>query len=48
MSYDGTKLLTDSDLLGTYRIKDGDKVSSQFIGLFREIAFVYCRSVALI
>ncbi|KAG5601547.1 hypothetical protein H5410_032917 [Solanum commersonii] len=28
LSYDGRKLLTDSDLLGTYRIKDGDKVSS--------------------
>nr|XP_009771417.1 PREDICTED: uncharacterized protein LOC104221959 [Nicotiana sylvestris] len=27
LSYDGTKLLTDSDLLGTYRIKDGDKLS---------------------
>lgn len=28
LSYDGRKLLTDNDLLGTYRIKDGDKVSS--------------------
>lgn len=27
LSYDGRKLLTDSDLLGTYRIKDGDKLS---------------------
>ncbi|XP_049409456.1 uncharacterized protein LOC125872723 [Solanum stenotomum] len=27
LSYDGRKLLTDSDLLGTYRIKDDDKLS---------------------
>lgn len=27
LSYNGQKLLTDSDLLGTYRIKDGDKLS---------------------
>ncbi|CAN4099831.1 unnamed protein product [Withania somnifera] len=27
LSYNGRKLLTDSDLLGTYRIKDGDKLS---------------------
>ncbi|XP_019227864.1 PREDICTED: U11/U12 small nuclear ribonucleoprotein 25 kDa protein-like isoform X2 [Nicotiana attenuata] len=27
LSYDGRKLLTDGDLLGTYRIKDGDKLS---------------------
>ncbi|KAF3622039.1 hypothetical protein T459_17103 [Capsicum annuum] len=27
LSYHGRKLLTDSDLLGTYQIKDGDKLS---------------------
>ncbi|KAJ8557868.1 hypothetical protein K7X08_004634 [Anisodus acutangulus] len=27
LSYDGQKLLTDSDSLGVYRIKDGDKLS---------------------
>ncbi|KAK4375220.1 hypothetical protein RND71_005897 [Anisodus tanguticus] len=27
LSYDGRKLLTDSDSLGVYRIKDGDKLS---------------------
>ncbi|CAN4097887.1 unnamed protein product [Withania somnifera] len=27
LSYYGRKLLTDSDLLGTYRIKDGDKLN---------------------